>query len=54
MIDAPITHHTKDSDWETVAQRIDDSKLMRTFKSVFWGMDLESYTRQVAKALPFE
>jgi hypothetical protein len=50
---APFTRHTKDSDWENLAQCKMMGRLCALFKAHFWGTGLESYTRQAAKALLF-
>jgi len=46
---AQFTNHTKDSDWETLAQRRTIARLCALFIT-----DLESYTGQVVKGLLFE
>ena len=44
---AQFTNHTKDSDWETLAQR-------RTIASPLLVTGLQNYMRRVAKATLFE
>jgi len=39
---AQFTKHTKDSEWETLAQRRTIARL-RTFYSVLWGTGVESF-----------
>jgi hypothetical protein len=51
---APCNHHVKNSDWEPVAQRRTIARLWALFKEYSGETGLESYTRQVAKALLFE
>ena len=52
---AQFTDHSKNSDWETLAQRRKiASALMRTIQSVFSRTGLESYTRRVGKDFLFE
>jgi hypothetical protein len=46
--------HTKDSDWETLAQRWTIVRLCALLKSTLGGMDMETYTLQVSKAFLFE
>jgi len=48
---AQFTNHTKDSDWETLAQRRTIARLCALFKAYSGGRGLESYTGQVVKGL---
>jgi len=49
-----LQNHTKDSDWEILAQPRTLVGLCALFKGYSVERGMESYTRQVAKAFLFE
>jgi len=48
MIAAPFAHHTKGSEWKTVAQRRTKTRLCALYKAYSRERGLESYTREDA------